>query len=265
MPVALAMDATTRGGGSAPALSLQGVTRRFGGLTAVDGVSLTVAPGERRAILGPNGAGKTTLFNLIAGDFPPTAGRVLLFGEDVTRLPPRLRVRRGLTRTYQTAHLFTGLTTLDNLYLAVRGVAPGRMSPRRPGRGDPSLARARELAARVGLDGALGASVGALSHGEQRQLELGMALAGNPRLLMLDEPAAGLSPAERAILTDLLLGLDPAITVLLIEHDMDVAFRVADRVTVMHDGRVIADGAPEEIRASQTVQDVYLGAYHADA
>ena len=243
----------------APVLQLRGVGRRFGGLVAVADLSLEVAGGERRAILGPNGAGKTTLFNLIAGEFRPTTGRVLLFGEDVTRLPAHRRMRRGLTRTYQTALLFGGLTVADNLYLALRGPASARMSLRRPGPDDRYRARARELAVTVGLTGVLETKAAALSHGERRQLELGMALAGQPRLLMLDEPAAGLSPGERGRLTELLLALDPAITVLLIEHDMDVALRVADRVTVMHDGRTIAEGSPAEIRASKTVQDVYLG------
>ena len=253
------MLANGAGRDGARALELRGVGRRFGGLVAVDGVTLGVAAGERRAIIGPNGAGKTTLFNLIAGEFRPTTGHVLLFGEDVTRLPAHLRIRRGLTRTYQTALLFGGLPAADNLYLALRGRAPHRMSVRRPGPDDPYRARARELAAVVGLGGALETKAAALSHGERRQLELGMALAGAPRLLMLDEPAAGLSPGERIRLTDLLLALDPAITVLLIEHDMDVALRVADRVTVMDDGQIIADGAPDEIRGSKTVQDVYLG------
>jgi branched-chain amino acid transport system ATP-binding protein len=242
-----------------PALRLEGVGRRFGGLIAVNNVTLAVGSGERRAILGPNGAGKTTLFNLIAGEYKPTTGRVYFFEHDVTHLPPRKRARRGLTRTYQTALLFLGLSILDNLYLAVRGVEPRRMSMVRPRRDSRYLARARELAAQVGLGVGLDRKVGELSHGEQRQLELGMALAGNPKLLMLDEPAAGLSPAERGTLVQLLLQLHPAITVLLIEHDMDVAFAIGQRVMVMHEGGVIADGTPDEIRTNQTVQDVYLG------
>lgn len=244
---------------SPQALRLQGLGRRFGGLLAVRDVTFDVAHGERRAVLGPNGAGKTTLFNLIAGDYRPTAGCVLLFGEDVTRLRPRQRARRGLTRTYQTAHLFLGLSTLDNLYLALRGVASNRMSMRRPRPDDPFLARARALAAQVGLDAALETKVGALSHGAQRQLELGMALAGNPRLIMLDEPAAGLSPGERGRLTELLLGLPADLTLLLIEHDMDVALRIAEVVTVMHNGAVIAEGSPDEIQRSTLVHELYLG------
>jgi len=243
----------------AHALQLEGVGRRFGGLEAVKDITLSIEHGDRRAILGPNGAGKTTLFNLIAGDFKATSGRVLFFGEDVTYLPPRKRARRGLARTYQIALLFQGLSVVDNLYLAVRGVKPRRLSMLRPGRGDPSVAAAHVLADRVGLGTVADVQVGELSHGQQRQLELGMALASNPRLLMLDEPAAGLSPGERSILTHLLHRLDPEITVLLIEHDMDVAFAVAQKVTVMHEGRVIADGSPAQIREDQTVQAVYLG------
>jgi len=254
------MDRPAGGAGETPgALRLRDVGRRFGGIHAVRDVTMDIAHGERRAVLGPNGAGKTTLFNLIAGDYRPTAGTVALFGEDVTGLAPRHRARRGLTRTYQTAHLFGGLSTWDNLFLAVRGVRGRRMSLLRPGRGDAQRARARELAVQVGLEGVLDTPVATLSHGEQRQLELGMALAGRPRLIMLDEPAAGLSPGERGRLTALLLGLDPALTLLLIEHDMDVALRVAGVVTVMHDGKVVATGSPDEIRTSQLVHNLYLG------
>ena len=253
------MSLAENGRNAVPALALEGVGRRFGGVVAVDDVTLSVMPGERRAVLGPNGAGKTTLFNLIAGDFKPTHGKVLFFGEDVTGLPPRKRARRGLTRTYQNALLFRGLSVEDNLYLALRGVAANRMSMLRPRRGDPYLRRAAELARQAGLMPVLRRQVGELSHGEQRQLELGMALAGSPRVLILDEPAAGLAPGERMTLTTLLLNLDDTITVLLIEHDMDVAFRIAQRVTVMHNGPVIADGTPADIRNSDTVQSVYLG------
>lgn len=246
-----------------PALSLRGVKRRFGGVEAIGDVTLNIAYGERRVILGPNGAGKSTLFNLVAGEFRPTAGRVILFGEDVTERSTYYRARHGLTRTYQTTHLFMGLSTLDNLFLAVRGIVPNRMSMRRPGQRDQYLLRARELAAQVGLEGVLNRKVSTLSHGEQRQLELGMALAGKPRMMILDEPAAGLSQGERSHLIQLLLALDPAITILLIEHDMDVALQVAQFVTVMHDGRIIVNGTPDEIRASSTVHELYLGESNA--
>jgi branched-chain amino acid transport system ATP-binding protein len=242
-----------------PILRLRGVGRRFGGVRAVADTDLEVAPGERRAILGPNGAGKTTLFNLISGEFPPTAGRVELFGRDVTRLPARKRARLGLSRTFQTSRLFLGLSVEDNLYLAVLGVSEGHLRLLPSKLDGPLREKARAGAATVGLDDRLGVLVSDLSHGEQRQLEVGMALAGDPKLMMLDEPAAGLSRVERVNLTELLLALDPSITLILIEHDMDVALRVAQFVTMMHDGRVIVEGTPDAIRGNQTVHDLYLG------
>jgi branched-chain amino acid transport system ATP-binding protein len=246
-----------------PILRLRGIGRRFGGVEAVRDVDLEVVPGERRAILGPNGAGKTTLFNVISGEFPPTTGTIELFGRDVTGLPSRKRCRLGLTRTFQKSRLFLGLTVEDNLFLAVLGVREGHLRPLRTRKDGEMRKRARELAAEVGLAERLETPVGSLSHGEQRQLEVGMARAGTPKLMMLDEPAAGLSRGERAALTDLLLELDPAITLVLIEHDMDVALRVAERVTMMHDGRVIVEGTPGEIRANRLVHDLYLGSGYA--
>ena len=246
-----------------PIVRLRGVGRRFGGVHAVHDVDLDVHPGERRALLGPNGAGKTTLFNVISGEFPPTSGRVELFGRDVTNMPARKRARLGLTRTFQTSRLFLGLSVEDNLYLAALGARGGHLRPvRLPGRDARRRERARELAERVGLEGQLATQVGSLSHGEQRQLEVGLARAGDPKIMMLDEPAAGLSRGERILLTDLLLTLDRGITLILIEHDMDVALTVAERVTMMHDGRVIVEGTPAEIRANQLVHDLYLGSHH---
>jgi branched-chain amino acid transport system ATP-binding protein len=257
--------ATPQPRGAEPVLRLSGVGRRFGGVHALREVELEVYPGERRALLGPNGAGKTTLFNVVSGEFPPTAGRVELFGRDVTTMPTRTRAKLGLTRTFQTSRLFLGLTVEDNLYLAVLGVRGGHLRPvRLPGRDGAIRERARELAEQVGLQDRIGEVVGSLSHGEQRQLEVAMARAGDPTIMMLDEPAAGLSRGERVALTDLLLRLDPAITLILIEHDMDVALRVAERVTMMHDGRVIVEGTPAEIRANQLVHDLYLGSHHTN-
>ena len=246
----------------APILRLRGVGRRFGGVVAVSGVDLDVRPGERRAILGPNGAGKTTLFNLISGEFPPTAGTVELFGEDVTTLPARKRARRGLSRTFQTSRLFGGLSVDDNLYLSVLGVHDGHFRLVKNAEDRAMRERSRAMAEAVGLTEKLDVLVAELSHGEQRQLEVGMARAAEPKLMMLDEPAAGLSRAERVKLTDLLLSLDPAITLILIEHDMDVALRVAEWVTMMHDGKVIVEGTPAEIRANELVHDLYLGSAH---
>jgi branched-chain amino acid transport system ATP-binding protein len=244
---------------AAPILRLRGVGRRFGGVHAVRGVDLEVAPGERRAILGPNGAGKTTLFNLISGEFPPSAGTVELFGTDVTRFPSRRRARMGLSRTFQTSRLFLGLSVEDNLYLAVLGVHDGHFRLVKNRQDSEMREKARAMGDAVGLSDQLDILVSELSHGEQRQLEVGMARASDPKLMMLDEPAAGLSRAERVRLTDTLLKLDPAITLILIEHDMDVALRAAEWVTMMHDGRVIVEGTPDEIRANQTVHDLYLG------
>jgi branched-chain amino acid transport system ATP-binding protein len=244
-----------------PILRLQGIDRRFGGVVAVSGVDLTVGAGERRAILGPNGAGKTTLFNLISGEFPPTAGTVELFGRDVTATPARTRARMGLSRTFQTSRLFGGLGVEDNLYLAVLGVRDGHLRLLQTKADEEIRDKARAMAENVGLGDRLDVPVAELSHGEQRQLEVGMARAAEPKVMMLDEPAAGLSRAERVNLTEMLLSLDPSITLILIEHDMDVALRVAEWVTMMHDGRVIVEGTPADIRANETVHALYLGSH----
>jgi branched-chain amino acid transport system ATP-binding protein len=242
------------------ALRLDGVVKAFGGLRAVDGVSLAVRPGERRALIGPNGAGKTTLFNLVAGVLPVSGGAIRLFGEDVTRAPAHRRAARGLARTFQITNLFPGLTVLENCLLAVQALTPVKFSMLRPVSAYAALReRARATLAAVGLEAVMDARVANLSHGEQRQLEIALALAGNPRLLLLDEPTAGLSPAESRLMADLLAGLDPAITVLMIEHDMDIALALASRVTVLHYGRVIADGTRDEIRADPQVREIYLG------
>jgi len=245
-----------------PAIRLSGVSRRFGALAAVRDVSFDVAPGERRAVLGPNGAGKTTLFNTICGDFPPTAGSIQFFGTDITTLKPHERTRLGIGRTYQTSLLFNGLTVLDNLFVAVRGLKPNRFSFLRPGRGDASMAKARELAERMRLSHLLEAEVVNLSHGQRRQLEVGMALAGDPRLLMLDEPAAGLSPGDRPELLRLLRELPRSLTLILIEHDMDIALPAADIVTVMKDGEVVVEATPDLIESNPVVQAIYLGGGH---
>jgi branched-chain amino acid transport system ATP-binding protein len=243
-----------------PILRLRGIGRRFGGLHAVRDVDLDVTPGERRAVLGPNGAGKTTLFNVISGDIAPTSGSIEFLGADITQLPPRDRAKLGMGRTYQKSRLFLGLSVEDNLYLAVLGVKPGHLRPVLLPRRDREMReRAFELAETVGLGMRTKTLVGSLSHGEQRQLEVAMARASEPKLMMLDEPASGLSRGERVALTERLLQLDPAITLILIEHDMDVALRVAERVTMMHDGRVIVEGTPAEIQANETVHDLYLG------
>jgi branched-chain amino acid transport system ATP-binding protein len=241
------------------ALELDGVSRRFGALTALQPVSLAVRAGERRAILGANGAGKTTLFNLIAGDLQPSTGRVRLFGQDVTRLPTHRRIRLGMRRTYQTSLVFGGLTVRECLFLAVRGVRGARFAINRPASRCAEMAEVERLAAGVGIGEALEARAGELSHGEARQLELGMASAGEPRLLLLDEPAAGLSLAERRRLLALLRALPRSLTLVLIEHDMDVALQAVDRVTVLHNGRQVADGTPDEIASDAQVHAIYMG------
>jgi branched-chain amino acid transport system ATP-binding protein len=242
-----------------PPLATHALDKRFGGVHAVRGVDLTVQTGERRAVLGPNGAGKTTLFGLVSGTIRPTIGTVELFGRDVTNLPAPARTRLGLSRTFQTSRCFTGLTVLDNLYLGALGVRGGRLRPMRTGRDQKLRDAAAHTGTRVGLEHRLGTIAGELSHGERRQLEIGLALIAEPRLLMLDEPAAGLSRAERRLLTELLFALERTVTVILIEHDMDVALTVAEQVTMMHEGRVILEGTPAEIRASKSVHDLYLG------
>jgi branched-chain amino acid transport system ATP-binding protein len=251
------MDAVTEP--AVPILRLRGVGRRFGGLHAVRDVDLDVARGERRAILGPNGAGKTTLFNLISGDIPQTSGTIEFQGHDVGEIPPAGRTRLGMGRTYQKSRLFLGLSVEDNLYLAVLGSRDGHLRMVRRSVDREMRERARELATLVGLESRVTDLVGNISHGEQRQLEVAMARATEPTLMLLDEPASGLSRGERIALTDLLLQLDRSITLILIEHDMDVALRVAEHVTMMHDGRKIVEGTPDEIRANATVHELYLG------
>jgi branched-chain amino acid transport system ATP-binding protein len=247
---------------SGDALILSGVTRSFGALRAVDDVSLTVVAGQKVAILGSNGAGKTTLFNAITGDFPPTAGRIEFFGEDITTLAPHERIRKGLRRTYQSSLLFRELTVRDNLFLAVRGVASGRFGFWRAGAGHASTRATDDLLDRVRLSHIADEPVASLSHGQQRQLEIGMALAGAPRLILFDEPAAGLSPAERRELVALLGSLPAHMSFVLIEHDLDIALRVVERVTVMHEGRVLRHGTPNEIENDAQVQAIYMGSKH---
>ena len=247
---------------SGDALALEGVTRAFGALRAVDDVSFSVAAGQRYAVLGSNGAGKTTLFNAITGDFPPTSGRIRFFGEDITALPPHERIRKGLRRTYQSSLLFRELSVRDNLFLAVRGVANGRFSLRRAGPVHGSTQATEELLERARLAHIADTLVADLAHGQQRQLEIGMALAGAPRLILFDEPAAGLSPAERRELVALLNALPAHMGFVIIEHDLDIALRVTEQVTVMHNGRVIKTGTPAEIENDAQVQAIYMGGRH---
>lgn len=248
--------------GTEYALDLSGVTKRFGALNALSDINLSIKPGERHAVLGSNGAGKTTLFNCITGDFPPSAGKVLFFGEDVTAFPAHERVRRGLRRTYQISLLFDGLTVRDNVVLACRGVSRGRFSLLRPKADDALIHAAENLIQIVHLDDDRDAKVSDLSYGQQRQLEIALALAGAPRLVLFDEPAAGLSPSERKNLIGILERLPEHIGYVIIEHDMDVALRVADQVTMMHNGKIFKHGTPDEIENDPEVQALYLGGGH---
>jgi branched-chain amino acid transport system ATP-binding protein len=248
--------------GAGNALELRGVTRLFGALAALIDVTLTVRPGERRAVLGSNGAGKTTLFNCITGDFLPSSGTIRFFGEDVTSFPPHERIRRGLRRTYQISALFPGLSVLDNVYLACRGVTRGRYAMLRPGRNDALLHAAEDLVQAVHLTPVRSRRVAELAYGQQRQLEIALALAGAPRFILFDEPAAGLSPTERGELVEILSALPSHIGYIVIEHDMDVALRVVESVTMMHNGRIFKEGAPQEIESDPEVQELYLGGGH---
>ncbi len=241
-------------------LQLQDVSIHFGALKAVDGVSLQVAEGERVAILGPNGAGKTTLFNAITGMTPATGGKVLLQGRDITRASPDARAHRGIARTFQITNLFFGLSIEENLLLATRGLAKSRFAFWRSGDAlgdectivDSALARCRLESRRHLL-------VKEISYGEQRQLELAMSLTSQPRLLLLDEPAAGLSPAERVVMAEVIRGLPKSLSLILIEHDIDLALGLVDRVVCMYQGAVLVEGKPDEIRGNPQVQEIYLG------
>ena len=241
------------------ALSLRSVTKAFGGLVAVDGVDLDVVHGQRLGLLGPNGAGKTTLFNLVAGDMRPTSGTVEIGGVDCTMLASRHRAAMGVARTYQRTRLFGGLPVIDNLYLAQTGKSGRHRALWKSEEDELLRAKAAEAAAKVWLGKRKDDMVDDLSHGERRQLEVAMALVTNPSILLLDEPASGLSQGERENLTQLLLGLPRELTLVLIEHDMDVALRAAERIVVMSDGKMVASGTTEEIRHDPIVHEIYLG------
>jgi branched-chain amino acid transport system ATP-binding protein len=241
-------------------LEVRGLRKRFGGLKAVDGVDLAVQPGERRAVIGPNGAGKTTLFNLITGYLRPDAGSVTFGGQDLTGLPTYRVARAGIGRAFQITSIFPGLAVHENVQLGVLAreresrLPFGKVRGRHAGEVD-------EILHAVGLDEVAGERAGNLSHGDQRALELAISLALRPRLLLLDEPTAGMAPAETNRTMDLVrrIAAERSLTVLFCEHDMDVVFGTADRVLVMHQGTPLADGTPDEVRADPEVQRVYLG------
>jgi branched-chain amino acid transport system ATP-binding protein len=245
---------------SASCLVVENVSRAFGGLNAVDGVSLTINHGERRALIGPNGAGKTTLFNLISGELPVSAGAITLFGTNITKLAPYQRAALGLARTFQITRLFPHLTVVENALLACQALDRRKFTMHRALKTfAPLVERAAALLDDFGLSSVRREPVGHLAYGDQRKLEVALSLAGKPRLLLLDEPMAGLAGSERDPMRQLLGTLDPDIAVLLIEHDMDVAFAFAETVTVLNQGTVLAHGPTREIAANPLVQQVYLG------
>ena len=242
------------------AIQAKDLAKLFGGLAAVDGVSLEVAAGERRVLIGPNGAGKTTLFHCITGTLAPTRGSVSLFGRDVTREPEHRRTALGMGRTFQITNVFAELTLLENLVLALVGTDRRKWVLHR---GVDSFADVRRQAEEgleaVGLGGRSALPVKQVSYGERRQLELALALATRPKVLFLDEPCAGLSPSERQRIAKMVAALPREVTLVMIEHDMDVALGLADRVTVLHHGKVILDGTPAEVRSDAQVREVYFG------
>ena len=251
-------DAHTNGG--QPVLELKGLSKSFGGLHAVREVNLRIMPGDRKAVIGPNGAGKTTLFNLITGIFPSTSGQVLLFGQDVTAWASHKRTAMGMARTFQITHLFPKLTVLDNVLLAIEGLRPSKfvmwrfMSSYRD-----AYDKAHGLLERASFMDRKDTPVRFLSHGEQRQLEIILGLASDPKILLLDEPAAGLSSGESTEMTRFLQKLDRNLAILLIEHDMDVVFDIAEEISVLHFGAVLETGTPKQIHGSKRVQEIYLG------
>ena len=242
------------------AIQVEALAKVFGGLAAVDGVSLEVGAGERRVLIGPNGAGKTTLFHCVTGTLRPTRGRVRLFGRDVTQDAEHRRTALGMGRTFQITNVFPELTLAENLALAIVGTDRRKWVLHRPVASFGDVRRqALEGLEAVGLGGRADTPVRLVSYGERRQLELALALNTRPKVLFLDEPCAGLSPSERQRISKMIAALPRSITLVMIEHDMDVALGLADRVTVLHQGRVILEGSPGEVRANAEVRDVYFG------
>ena len=241
-------------------LSLRKLSKRFGGVVAVDGVDLDVAAGEVHALIGPNGAGKTTLIGLISGALACDAGDIRFLATDVTKVKPHERVRAGLARSYQITSIFRRFTVLDNLALAVQARSGTSFSFWKPvAQEAPLFEEARAIAAQVGLSQKLDATASTLSHGEQRALEVGLALATRPQLVLLDEPMAGMGPEESKRMIELIGRIRAQVTVLLVEHDMDAVFRLADRISVMVNGRLIASDSPHKIRSNAQVRRAYLG------
>jgi branched-chain amino acid transport system ATP-binding protein len=250
----------TQSNGGVPVLELKSLCKSFGGLHATRSVTLRIMPGDRKAVIGPNGAGKTTLFNLITGIYPVTSGQVLLFGQDVTSWPSHRRTALGMARTFQVTHLFPKLTILDNVLLAIEGLRPSKFVMWRfQSSYRDAYDKAHHLLAQAGFLDRKDTEVRNLSHGEQRQLEIVLGLASDPKILLLDEPAAGLSSGESVEMAKFLMKLDPNLAILLIEHDMDVVFDVASEISVLHFGEILETGTPQQIHSSAKVQEIYLG------
>jgi branched-chain amino acid transport system ATP-binding protein len=246
-------------------LECTGVTKRFGALAAVSDVSLTIERGARHALIGPNGAGKSTFFNLLAGTLRPTTGRIVFDGHDVSKRSDAWRSRAGLAKTFQHSSLFLSLSVADNVAIAAQRVSGDGLRLRRSARRCPEVdACVERCLEQTGLAARARARVSDLSHGERRQLEVAVALATEPTLLLLDEPTAGMSAAESGRFAELVESLPSDVTVLLIEHDLDVVFRLASRISVLHLGRLLADGPPQEVRADERVQTAYLGSGAAE-
>ncbi len=241
-------------------LKVEHLSKSFGGLTALVDVTLEVDSGERQAVIGPNGAGKSTFFNVIAGELPPSAGKVYLDGQDITGLTVYQRANLGLGHTFQRNNLFLGLTTLENVRLAVqhhRGITKNLFKPANHFKAVNE--EAEKILDQVGLTEYRSVSVSTLAYGQQRALEVALALATEPTVLLLDEPTAGMSPAETVEMTNFIETLPRSLTMLIVEHDMDVVFSIADRIAVLHYGQKISEGTPEEVRANPLVQEIYLG------
>ena len=242
------------------ALEVQGLDKSFGGLRVTSRVDLAVEPGERRLIIGPNGAGKTTLFNLITGELKPDRGAIRLFERDITRIPSRRRAHLGLARTYQIITLFPGETLLRNVMLSLLGLSPLRWNPMaRLDRQAALLDNARSALARVGLDHLADRPLAQTAYGERRRAEIAMALAQKPKVLLLDEPFAGLSIDERRDVQELLAAIPREVTIVMIEHDMDVALDFAERITVLHFGEIVVEGSRAEVVAHPRTKEIYLG------
>lgn len=242
------------------AIRVEGLHKSFGGVAATNNVSFEVDAGGRLVIIGPNGAGKSTLFNLLNGQLPVDSGKVFLFGEDVTHLPLHRRAQRGMARSFQLTSLFPELTVLDNMMLGLHGLRPSRFNPFRWTRSYSALlVKAEELLSLFDLWSRRDEQVRMISYGEQRKLEIALCLASNPRLLLLDEPSAGLTANERQGVMQMIKSLPPDIAVIIVDHDMDLVFGLANRIIVLHYGQIIAEGTPEEIQAHPKVREVYMG------